>query len=93
MAKEWLKKQAMWQIYLPAPRKIPHKIFNIVVPNHTHQADLLYLPHDRVRKKTYKYALTVIAITSRFKAAEPLTSKDSKEIANALSRIFTEGLN
>ena len=88
MVEEWLKKQAIWQIYLPAPRKIPYQIFNIVVPNHIHQADLLYLPHDRVRNKIFKYALTVIDIASRFKAAEPLTSKDSKEIANALSQLY-----
>ena len=53
-------------------------------PNHIHQADLLFLPHDRVGRKTYKYALVVVDIASRYKDAEPLTSKESREI----SRIF-----
>jgi len=53
-ARSWLKKQAIWQIYLPAPRQIPRPVFDEDEPNAVHQADLLYLPHDRVgvgRKK------------------------------------------
>ena len=57
VAKDWLKKQAIWQIYLPAPRHIPRPKFDVQVPNEVHQADLLFLPHDRVGRKTYKYAL------------------------------------
>ena len=49
--KDWLKKQAIWQIYLPAPRHIPRPKFDVAVPNEVHQADLLFLPHDRVRGK------------------------------------------
>ena len=47
-AKDWLKKQAIWQIYLPAPKKIPRQKFDIILPNEAHQADLLFLPHDRI---------------------------------------------
>lgn len=91
VAKEWLKRQAIWQIYLPAPRKIPRPKFEIEVPNEVHQADLLFLPHDKVRRKTFKYALTVIDMASRFKEAEAVTSKDSSEIAAALTRIYQRG--
>ena len=87
-AKDWLKKQAIWQIYLPAPRYIPRQKFDISKPNETHQADLLFLPHDKVRRKTYKYALTVVDVASRYKEAEPLSTKDSTEVANALQRIY-----
>ena len=52
-AKNYLKKQAIWQIYLPAPRRIPRPKFDVSVPNEVHQADLLFLPHDRVGRKTY----------------------------------------
>ena len=45
-AKGWLKRQAIWQIYLP-PRRIPRPTFGVTVPNEVHQADLLFLPHDR----------------------------------------------
>ena len=84
----WLKKQAIWQIYLPAPRYVPRPKFDVETPNEVHQADLLYLPHDRVAKRTYKYALTVVDVASRFKEAEPLTSKGAAEVAEALSRIY-----
>ena len=85
-AKSWLKKQAMWQIYLPAPRYIPRPTFDVFVPNEVHQADLLFLPHDRLSRgrKTYKYALTVVDVASRYKEAEPLTTKESAEVATAL---------
>ena len=43
-AKKWLIKQALWQIYLPAPRHVLHPKFDVVMPNSVHQADLLFLP-------------------------------------------------
>ena len=44
--------------------------FSAVV-NAVHQADLLFLPHDKLprEKKIYKYALTVVDVASRYKAA------------------------
>ena len=63
----------------------------MAVPNKVHQADLLFLPHDRVGKRTLKYALTVADVASRFKEAEPLISKTVAEVADALSRIYRRG--
>ncbi|KAK3751379.1 hypothetical protein QZH41_002576 [Actinostola sp. cb2023] len=40
-ARAWLEKQALWQIYLPAPRQVPRPRFDVSVPNEVHQADLL----------------------------------------------------
>lgn len=91
VAKDWLKKQAIWQIYLPAPRSVPRPRFDVDVPNEVHQADLLFLPHDRAGKRTYKYVLTMVDVASRFKAAEPLATKEAKEVADALSRIYRRG--
>ena len=76
--KEWLKRQAIWQIYLPPPRHIPRQKFGVTVPNEVHQADLLFLPHYRVGRKTYKYVLTVVDAASRYKEAEPLATKEAK---------------
>ena len=86
-------KQALWQVYLPAPRYIPRPKFDVPVPNKVHQADLLYLPHDRPprSRKTFKYALTVVDVASRYKEAEPLTTKEAKEVAAALERIYSRG--
>ena len=84
-AKKWLIKQALWQIYLPAPRHVPRPKFDVATPNSVHHADLLFLPHDKLPRgrKIHKYALTVVDIASRYKEAEPLTSKDSAEVAKA----------
>ena len=91
VVKQWLYKQAIWQIYLPAPRYVPRPKFDVATPNSVHQADLLFLPHDKIRRKTYKYALTVVDIASRYKEAEPLTSKDSNEVAKAFQAIYKRG--
>ena len=74
-AKRWLIKQALWQIYLPAPRYVPRPKFDVATPNSVHQGDLLFLPHDKLPRgiKIYKYALTVVDVASRDKEAEPLT--------------------
>ena len=86
--KKWLEKQSIWQIYKSPPNYIPHPHYNITIPNKIHQADLLFLPHDIVNRKTYKYALVVIDIASRYKDAEPLLSKESKNVSLAFQKIY-----
>ena len=58
-----------------------------------HQADLLFLPHDKLPKgkKIYKYALTVVDVASRYKAAEPLTLKESEEVSRGFARVYRRG--
>ena len=58
-----------------------------------HQADLLFLPHDKLPhgRKVYKHALTVVDVASRYEAAEPLTSKESDEVSKAFQRIYRRG--
>lgn len=76
-------RQTIWQIYLLAPKHIPRPTLDIKSPNGVHQANLLFLPHDEATgrsRKIFKHALTVIDVASRFKAAEPRTSKDSSEV-------------
>lgn len=90
-ARKWLRKQPIWQIYAPKPKFVPRPYFNETRPNHTHQVDILYLPHDRHRNRTYKYALNVIDLASRYKASEPLTGKSSHQAADALERIYARG--
>ena len=88
-ARKWLEKQALSQIYLPAPKYIPRPHWRVDKPNKIHQADLLFLPHDTHRKKTYKYALVAIDIASRYKDAEALVSKESSEVAKAFEEIYS----
>ena len=82
VSKQWLYKQALWQIYLPAPQHVPRPKFDVATPNSVHQADLLFLPHDKL------HALTVVDIASRYKEVEPLTSKNSDEVAKAFQSIY-----
>ena len=42
-------------------------------------------------RKVYKYALTVVDVASRYKAAEPLTSKESDEVSKAFQRVYRRG--
>ena len=91
-AKQWLEKQALWQIYLPAPKYIPRPHWRVDKPNKIHQADLLFLPHDTYTKRTYKYALVVVDIASRYKDAEALTTKESSEVAKAFEKIYSRKL-
>ena len=68
-------------------RHIPRSKFD-VSPDSVHQADLLFLPHDKLRRKVYKYALTVVDVANRYQEAEPLTLKDSAEVPKALQAIY-----
>ena len=74
----------------PSGRSIFPRRDTFLARNSVHQADLLFLPHDKLPrgKKFYKYALTVVDIASRYKEAEPLTSKDSNEVAKAFQSIY-----
>ena len=67
--------------------------FDVESPNAVHQADL-FLSHDKATtrsQKVYKYALTVVDVASRFKAAEPLSSKDYSEVSKAFKTIYRCG--
>ena len=45
-----------------------------------------------MRRKTFKYALVVIDVASRYKDAEPLTSKESSEVAKSFEKIYSRKL-
>ena len=88
-AEKWLLQQPLYQIYLPLPKYIPRPNVSMSVfaePNDIHQADILYLPHDRYEKKTYKYALNIVDVASRYKGSYQLTTKNSKEGLRLFSR-------
>ena len=57
-------------------------------PNDIHQADILYLPHEKFRKKTYKYALNIVDVASRYKRSYQLAPKNSKEVAKTFHWIY-----
>ena len=64
-AEKWLLKQPLYQIYLPAPKYIsrPNASMSLFAkPNDINQSDLFSLPHDKFKKKTYKYALNIVDV-------------------------------
>ena len=90
-AEKWLLKQPLYQIYLPAPkyiRRLNASMSLFAKPNDIHQSDLLSLPHDKFKKKTYKYALNIVDVASRYKGSHQLATKNSKEVAQAFQWIY-----
>ncbi|CAG8765753.1 21738_t:CDS:2, partial [Rhizophagus irregularis] len=70
---DWLERQAVHQIHKPRPRYIPRASFcSITTPNKVHQADVLYMPYDKVGRVTYLFCLNVVDVASRFKASVPI---------------------
>ena len=87
----WLTLQALWQIHLAKPKRIDYAHFYVTKVNRIHQADLLYLPHDKVYQSTYKYVLNVIDIASGYKASRPLRTKKASEVAEMFADIYKRG--
>ena len=50
-------------------------------PNDIHQADILYLSHDKFEKKVYKYVLNIVDAASRYKGSYQLATKNTKDVA------------
>ena len=89
-AKKFLRKQPVYQIYMPPPAYVPRPtstFSEFLSMNDIHQADLLYLPKDG----RYKYALTLVDVATRFKVAVPLRTKTAKEAKRAFDKIYKEG--
>jgi len=75
---EWLINQNEWQKYAPSPKDTPRVSYGkISRPNCVHQCDLLFLTHDKYKRKTWKAVLQIIDVASRFKASVPLIFKNS----------------
>ena len=55
-------------------------------PNFIHQIDLLFLPYDEYNKE--RYSLVVIDMSTRLIDAEPIKSKDSKSVVDAIKKIY-----
>ena len=90
-AEKWLLKQPLYQIYLTAPTYIPRPNASMSLfakPNDIHQSDLLSLPHDKFKKKIYKYALNIVDVACRYKGSYQLTSKYAKEVGQAFQWIY-----
>src|SRR5271154_5045758 len=71
--KDWLEKQAVHQIHKPRPKYIPRASFSsITSPNEAHQADILYMPYDKIGQITYLFCLNIVDIVSKYKVSIPI---------------------
>ena len=86
--KSWLAKQVVWKVYISSPKEIHHPHYDVTKPNKQHQFNLLYMPHNFFEGNTYKYILTGIDVTSRYKVARPLRTKKLSEVAFVLEAIY-----
>ena len=87
--KQWLSRQAFWQVHLPAPKSRDRPHYQVIIPNEMHQFDLLYMPSDILYGTKYKYILAGIDAASRYKVARPLRTKQAGDMAEMIADIFT----
>ena len=90
-ADKWLLKQDIYQMYLPAPKHIPRGRITETVPNNVHHTDILYLPEDKVNRRTYKYCLCIVDVASRYKDAEPIIDRTANATREAITKIYKRG--
>jgi hypothetical protein len=98
--RDWLERQAVHQIHMPRPRYIPRASFcSITTPNEVHQADVLYMPYDKIGRITYLFCLNIVDVASRYKVSVPIGAYSvrdrqgiltSKTIARALKEKYDD---
>ena len=89
--KQWLSRQAFWQVHLPAPKCIDRLHDQVTTPNEMHQFDLLYMPLDTLYGNKYKYVLAGIDAASRYKVPRPLRTKQVRDVAEMIVDICKVG--
>ena len=89
--KQWLSRQAFWQVHLPAPKSIDRPHYEVTIPNEMHQFDLLYMPSDSLYGNKYRYILAGIDAASRFKVTRLLRTKQARDVAEMIVDICKVG--
>ena len=89
--KQWLSRQAFWQVHLPAPKRVDRPHYQVTTPNEMHQFDLLYMPSDTLYGNKYKYIPAGIDAASRYKVARPLRMKQAHDVAEMIANIYKVG--
>ena len=91
IVKQWLSRQAFWQVHLPAPKRVDRPHYQVTTPNEMHRFDLLYMPSDPLYGSKYKYILAEIDAASRYKVARPLRTKQARNVAKMIADIYKVG--
>ena len=92
--KDWLNKQAVFQIHKPPPRYISRVSFNTIqIPNKCHQADILYMPYDKIGNRNFKHKLVIKDVATRYRKSCALTNKSASTVAKAIRKIYKDPNN
>ena len=91
VVKQWLSKQAFWQVHLSPLKRIDRPDYKVTIPNDMDQFDLLYMPSDTLYGNKYKYILSGIDVASRYKVGRPLGTKQAKDVADMIAYIYKVG--
>ena len=89
--KKWLSRQAIWQVHLPASKRVNRSHYQVTIPNQIHQFDLLHMHHDMLYANEYKYILSGIHVNSRYKVARPIENKQAKDVVEMSANIYKLG--
>ena len=89
VVKQWLFRQAFWQVHSPPPKHSDRPHYEVIIPNEIHQFDLLYMPSNTLHEN--KYILSGVNVTSRYKAARPLRTKQVKDVDEMIADIYKVG--
>ena len=89
--KQWLSRQAFWQVHLPAPKHIDRPHYQVMIPNEMHQFDLLHMPSDTLYGNKYKCILAGIDAASGYKVSRPLRTKQAADVAEMIADIYKVG--
>ena len=89
--KQWLSRQAFWQVHLPGPKRVDRCHYEVTTQNEMHQFNLLYMPSDSLYGSKYKYILAGIDAASRYKVTRPLRTKQVKDVAEMIADIYKVG--
>ena len=76
---------------LPLPKRVDRPHYKVKIPNEVNQSDLLYMPSNTLYGNKYKYTLSRIDVTSKYKIARPLRTKQAKDIAELIVDIYKVG--
>ena len=89
--KQWLSRQVFWQVHSPSPKRVNRPHYEVTIPDDLHQFGLLYMPSDTLYGNKYKYILSGIDVTSRYKVARPMRTKQVKDVAEMIADIYRVG--
>ena len=89
--KQWLSQQAIWQVHLSPLKHVNRPHYEVTIPSEVHQFDLLYMASAALYGDKYKYILSGIDVTSRYKGARPMRMKQAKDVANMIADIYKVG--